>query len=79
LIKFLRENPLAGAILDVTTPEPLPSDNELWTLKNVIITPHVSWRSDNIDRRMMALFSENLRRYCIGEPLQNVIPRERGY
>jgi phosphoglycerate dehydrogenase-like enzyme len=79
LINFLQENPSAGAILDVTTPEPLSADNELWTMQNVIITPHISWRSDSIDRRMMTLFSENLYRYYISEPLQNVIPREQGY
>ena len=42
LIQLLEEGYLSGAVLDVTDPEPLPSDNLLWGMKNVLITPHVS-------------------------------------
>ena len=64
---------LAGAVLDVADPEPLPPDSPLWDLPNVIITPHVggqsAWRSD----RMTELFCQNLRRWRAGLPLVNFI------
>jgi len=79
LIAALRSGQLAGAGLDVTDPEPLPSSSELWTMQNVIITPHVAASSDDQRQRYLLLASENLRRYVLGEPLLNVVDIERGY
>ena len=45
LIEALNSGSLGGAVLDVTTPEPLPKGHPLWTAKNVVITPHDSWNS----------------------------------
>lgn len=42
LVNALRQGTIKGALLDVTEPEPLPSDHALWTLPNVLITPHVA-------------------------------------
>jgi len=79
LVEALRSGHLAGAGLDVTEPEPLPKDHPLWTLENVIITPHVAGQSDGITQRRMELFEENLRRFEQSLPLRNVVDKQRGY
>ncbi len=79
LVDALKSGKLAGAGLDVTDPEPLPPDHELWGLDNVIITPHVSARSDLQDERRWTIVRENLRRYVAGEPLLNLVDMEKGY
>jgi phosphoglycerate dehydrogenase-like enzyme len=76
----LRSGQLSGAIIDVTYPEPPPSDWPYWDTPNLIITPHVL--SDDIDAyvpRTLDLFFGNLRRYFAGEPLTNVVDLERNY
>jgi phosphoglycerate dehydrogenase-like enzyme len=79
LVAALREGEIAGAGLDVTEPEPLPSEHPLWTLPNVIITPHVAAGSDKVMTRLFAMVEENLRRYLAGEPMLSVVEPERGY
>jgi phosphoglycerate dehydrogenase-like enzyme len=79
LVAALRDGRLAGAGLDVTDPEPLPSGDPLWKLPNVIITPHVSASSDRVFERVFLLARENLRRYVEGERLLSVVDVERGY
>lgn len=79
LIAALREGTLAGAALDVTTPEPLNAESELWDLPNVLITPHTSGSSDRRDGTAAALFVENLRRYIKGETLLNLARPDLGY
>lgn len=79
LVKALNERRLAGAGLDVVDPEPLPSDHPLWKAPNVIITPHVSSRSDLLPEERQALMIENLRRYAAGEKMLSVVDLKRGY
>ena len=79
LVAALRSGQLAGAGLDVTDPEPLPDGHALWSMPNVIITPHVAAQSDVQDERYAILVAENLRRYAAGEPLLNVVDIARGY
>jgi phosphoglycerate dehydrogenase-like enzyme len=79
LIAALKSGKLAGAGLDVTDPEPLPDDHELWTLPNVIITPHTASSSDLSGRNTLLLARENLRRYVRGEKLLNMVDLARGY
>ncbi len=79
LVAALKTGQLGGAGLDVTEPEPLPDGHPLWSLRNVIITPHVAAASDVQDQRYWILVVENLRRYAAGEPLLNVVDIERGY
>jgi D-3-phosphoglycerate dehydrogenase len=71
LIRAIESGHLAGAVMDVTDPEPLPPDHPLWDVPNVIITPHVAgqarWRID----RMTQLLCENLRRWRADEVLIN--------
>jgi len=79
LIWALKENRIGGAGLDVTTPEPLPEDSELWTLPNVIITPHVSGNSPSNTERRFKYFHDNLQLYIAGKTLQNLVNFELGY
>ena len=79
LIAALREHKIAGAALDVFPEEPLPADNPLWKLPNVILSPHIAGYSSAYDKRAVALFSENLTRYLAGLPLYNQINIEKGY
>jgi phosphoglycerate dehydrogenase-like enzyme len=79
LTQALRDGRIAGAGLDVTDPEPLPVDHELWGMPNVIITPHIGGDSDGHMERLWLLFRENLRRFANGEPLLSVVDKRRGY
>lgn len=75
LIEALEQGNIAGAALDVTTPEPLPADDPLWSAPNLLITPHVAGQFhlytvlDNVAR----IAAENLRRLQAGEPLVNEV------
>jgi phosphoglycerate dehydrogenase-like enzyme len=79
LVSALRSGQIAGAGLDVTDPEPLPADHPLWTMHNVILTPHVSGRSDLGRGARMAIALENVRRYVAGERMLSVVSVEKGY
>ncbi|UCF38819.1 MAG: D-2-hydroxyacid dehydrogenase [Acidobacteriota bacterium] len=70
---------LAGAGVDVTDPEPLPEDHPLWTVDNVIITPHIAGRSDQDRDRMVATIKQNILRFVEGKPLVNVVDKQKGY
>jgi phosphoglycerate dehydrogenase-like enzyme len=79
LTEALRSGRLAGACLDVTDPEPLPEGHPLWSMKNVIITPHSASDAELTEQRRSALLIENLRRFGAGEPLLNVVDKKAGY
>jgi phosphoglycerate dehydrogenase-like enzyme len=79
LVTALETRQLAGAGLDVTDPEPLPKGHPLWKMENVIITPHIAGRSDKEHPRYIALYKENLKRFANGEPLLNVVDKQKGY
>ncbi|MCY4069231.1 MAG: hypothetical protein OXE79_09045 [Acidimicrobiaceae bacterium] len=75
----LRAGTIAGAVLDVTAPEPLPDDSELWRLPNCVITPHIG------NTREMGLplvtdrVRENVRRWLAGEELLGLVDVSLGY
>jgi phosphoglycerate dehydrogenase-like enzyme len=79
LVRALKEGWIRGAGLDVTTPEPLPPDHELWDCPNLVITPHNSGAAPVRQARLVALVAENVRRYTNGLALLNVVDKERGY
>ena len=62
-----------GAALDVTDPEPLPAGHPLWSMPNVLLTPHVAGSVTGTFRRGYALVGDQIRRYVTGEPLINVV------
>ena len=73
LVAALNSGRLAGAVMDVTEPEPLPPEHPLWEAPNVIITPHVAGQSALRIDNMTRLLRENLRRWQGGEPLVNYL------
>ena len=75
---FLKDRPNVSAVLDVFEQEPLPDDNPLWDMPNVIVTSHnAGLRS--YPETVMPVFAANYRRLVSGEPLDGVIDIERGY
>jgi D-2-hydroxyacid dehydrogenase (NADP+) len=81
LLAALKSGQIAGAGLDTTIVEPLPADNELWDMPNVIITPHIAGNSEKelLDKRTVDIFAENLSRYVSGHPLINVVDKQLQY
>lgn len=79
LLEALREGQIAGACLDVTPVEPLADDHPLWTMDNVVLTPHTAGASPARDGRAVDHLCDNLRRYLAGEPLVGLIDKEKGY
>ena len=79
LVAALTAGHLAGALLDVTDPEPLPDGHPLWELPNVLITPHVANTPATLQPALVALVTENVRRFAAGEDLRAPIDLDRGY
>ncbi len=79
LIVALQANQLAGAALDVFAQEPLADDSPLWTLPNVMLTPHVAANVADYLPRAIAQFADNVLRFLTGAPLANQFDRRRGY
>ena len=79
LTEAVQSGQIGGAGLDVYEEEPLPKGHALWAMENVILTPHVAGVSPEIDKRRKALIVENVRRFCAGEPLLNVVDNQKGY
>jgi phosphoglycerate dehydrogenase-like enzyme len=73
LVDALRGRRIAGAVLDVFATEPLPDSSPLWSLPNVLVTPHAVALSARENERIVELFVDLLRRYLDGRPLRNVV------
>ncbi len=79
LIEALRAGRIAGAALDVFAEEPLPDDSPLWSMPNVIVSPHISGDIPDWEELVVALFVDNTRRFAAGEPLRNRVDTEAGF
>lgn len=79
LIQALHGGKLRGAALDVFATEPLPEDNPLWDMPNVLISPHSASVVPRENERIVDLFIENLQRYVQHSPLINTYDHDRGY
>ena len=81
LAEALRAGRIAGASLDVMTPEPLPEDDPLWDCPNLLLTPHISGNmSLGLTCELaVEMFCADLERYANGEPLKNLVDRSVGY
>lgn len=77
LIRALDQNLIGGAILDVFEQEPLPGNHPFWSMRNVLITPHVSGPSQI--ESVTGFFVENLKRYKSRLPLVGLVDRQQGY
>lgn len=81
LMDELNAGRLAGAALDVMTPEPLPADHPLWTTKNLLITPHVAGNMTlgYTCNKTVSMFCDDLENYAEGRPLKHLVDLKRGY
>jgi phosphoglycerate dehydrogenase-like enzyme len=79
LVDALRAGDIAGAALDVCEVEPLPGNHPLWTMNNVIITPHVAAASPHIAERHLETLLENIRRFVRGEPPATLVDKLKWY
>jgi phosphoglycerate dehydrogenase-like enzyme len=79
LVDALQRGVLRGAALDVFETEPLPADDPLYGLDNVLLSPHTADHTATWREEAMQCFLENLRRFRAGEPLLHVVDRTRGY
>ncbi len=79
LVAALEAGDIAGAGLDVFETEPLPADHSLWTLPGVLLTPHVADSGPYLDNRRYGVLLENCRRFATGEPLLNVVDKQRWF
>lgn len=73
LVEALQKGQIGGAALDTTEEEPLPFDNPLWNMENVILTPHCSAVNDHYLDMAVDQFCDLLRLYEAGKPLYNMI------
>ncbi|MFC1954683.1 D-2-hydroxyacid dehydrogenase [Chloroflexota bacterium] len=79
LIRALDEKWIAGAGLDVFASEPLPADNRLWEIPNVILSPHIAGSFEDRTAGAIEIFLENLGRYVNGKKLFNIVNKKKGY
>lgn len=79
LVRGLKEGWIAGAGLDALDPEPLPETSELWSMPNVILSPHMSAISPYYMIRAARVFADNLARFDQGKPLLYQFDWDRGY
>lgn len=79
LVASLENGQIGGAYLDVFAEEPLPLDSPLWSMPNVLVSPHSGSTSDRENRRIVDLFCDNLHRWRAGEPLRNQLDVVRLY
>jgi phosphoglycerate dehydrogenase-like enzyme len=79
LVDALRSGGIAGAALDVFEVEPLPTGSPLWSMPNVLVSPHMSGDYVGFEVDMMKVFTDNLERWRRGEPLHNVVDPAVGY
>lgn len=79
LIAALQSGIIAGAALDVCTPEPLPAESPLWQMENVIITPHISAETPLYMERAFRVFQENAAAYLAGEKMPTEVDLSNSY
>lgn len=73
LIECLKEGMIAGAGLDVTVGEPPDMDSELWTLDNVVLTPHIGWRRKETRQRLVDMTADNIEAYVKAEKESDMV------
>lgn len=79
LIAAVKAKTIAGAVLDVFRTEPLPSDHAFWKAPGIWVLPHIGGYHPDRDSWVAELLSDNIKRHLDGQPLREVVDRERGY
>jgi phosphoglycerate dehydrogenase-like enzyme len=75
LVAALQAGEIAGAALDVYELEPLPREHPLWTLPNVLLTPHMAGHGPYLDERRFEIMADNCRAFAAGRPLRNQVDK----
>ena len=75
----LDDGHVALATLDTVDPEPLPDGHWMYSHPRVRLSAHVSWSSPRAFERIVASFTDNVRRYAVGEPLEGIVDPDEGY
>ena len=75
LVAALNAGEIAGAALDVYEQEPLPAEHPLWTMPNVLLTPHMAGWGPYLDDRRYQIMTDNCRAFLDGKPLRNVVDK----
>jgi phosphoglycerate dehydrogenase-like enzyme len=79
LIAAVKAKTIAGAVLDVFRTEPLPPEDPFWKTPGIYVLPHIGGYHPERDSWVAELLSDNIRRHLDGQPLREVVDRERGY
>lgn len=79
LTEALQAGAIAGAVIDVTDPEPPAPDDPLWTLPNVVLSTHTAALSVRENARIVEMFCDNLQRFARGEALRSVVNTREFY
>ncbi len=79
LIAALQQRRIAGAALDVFEEEPLPAESPLWSMREVLITPHSAGLTENMWQRHYDLLAENIKRFRLRRPLVGEVDKKKGY
>ncbi|MBO0839450.1 MAG: D-2-hydroxyacid dehydrogenase [Sciscionella sp.] len=79
LVAAIDRGEIAGAALDVFETEPLPNSSPLWSMPNVIVSPHMTGDVAGWQDELVSVFVDNFSRWRDGRPLRNVVDKRRGY
>ena len=79
LTDALTAGDIAGAGLDVFEVEPLPPHHPLWGMDNVVLTPHAATETPELPDRWLSVLADNAARFARGEPLHNIVDKQRWY
>ncbi len=79
LVAALADGRIGGVALDVFEREPLPQDSPLWSMPNVIVSPHICGDFEGWEAAVVDVLVDNLARYVNGEPLANLVDKAAGF
>jgi phosphoglycerate dehydrogenase-like enzyme len=79
LVAALEAKEIAGAALDVYEIEPLPASHPLWTMPNVLLTPHTAGHGPYLDDRRLAVLVDNAKRFAAGQLPRNLVDKARWF
>lgn len=79
LVAALQAGEIGGAALDVYEQEPLPTEHPLWTMPNVLLTPHMAGHGPYLDDRRFEIIADNCRAFAAGGPLRNPVDKASWY
>jgi D-3-phosphoglycerate dehydrogenase len=76
LVKALKEKMISGAGIDVFSQEPLDCEHPLLQLDNVLLTPHIGWKTDNMFQKFLSVSIDNILSYFVGGTPKRIVNAE---